>query len=119
MSDFDVVVIGSGAGGGVAAWKFAERGKKVLVLDRGRYYPPGWVGRDLLRNHRYSKYGHNTGPELEGNPRVFVEPDGREIPCDPHEGPYQNNAMAVGGGTRVYGAQAWRYHPLGFRVAST
>ncbi len=119
MSDFDVIVIGSGAGGGVAAWAFAEQGKRVLIIERGRYYPPGWVGRDLLRNHRYSRYGHNTGPELTGNPRVFLESNGTETRCEPHHGAYQNNAMAVGGGTRVYGAQAWRFHPLDFRMAST
>jgi choline dehydrogenase-like flavoprotein len=119
LSDFDVIVIGSGAGGGIAAWAFAERGKRVLVIDRGKYYPSGWVGRDLLRNHRYSRYGHNTGPELEGNCRVFVSPEGIETVCDPHHNAYQNNAMAVGGGTRVYGAQAWRFHPLDFQMAST
>jgi len=119
MNDFDVIVIGSGAGGGVAAWNFAERGNRVLVLDRGKIYPPGWTGRDLLRNHRFGVYGHNTGPELAGNPRVFVSPDGRESVAKPHEGGYNNNAMAVGGGTRVYGAQAWRFHPLDFRMAST
>ena len=119
MIDFDVIVIGSGAGGGVAAWKFAERGKRVLVLERGKMYPPGWTGRDHLRNHRFSRYGHNTGPELEGNPRVFVSPDGAEGVFRPNDGAYQNNAMAVGGGTRVYGAQAWRFHPLDFRMATT
>lgn len=119
MSDFDVIVIGSGAGGGVAAWSFAESGKRVLVIDRGKYYPPGWTGRDLLRNHRFSRYGHNTGPELEGNPRVFVSPSGKAGTYRPNDGEYQNNAMAVGGGTRVYGAQAWRFHPLDFRMAST
>ncbi|HTQ11515.1 MAG TPA: GMC family oxidoreductase N-terminal domain-containing protein, partial [Fimbriimonadaceae bacterium] len=119
MSDYDVIVVGCGAGGGIAAWSFAERGKRVLILERGRDYPPGWTGRDFLRNHRFSAYGHNTGPEIEGNPRVFVSPSGSVEVCAPHEGGYQNNAMAVGGGTRVYGAQAWRYHPLDFRMAST
>jgi len=119
MSDYDVIVIGSGAGGGVAAWSFAERGKRVLILERGRIYPPGWTGRDLLRNHRFSRYGHNTGPELTGNSRVVLSPNGQETLANPNDGDYQNNAMAVGGGTRVYGAQAWRFHPLDFRMAST
>jgi cholesterol oxidase len=38
---FDVVVVGSGFGGSVAAYRFAEAGRSVLVLERGRAYPPG------------------------------------------------------------------------------
>ncbi len=38
---FDVVVIGSGFGGSVSACRFAEADKSVLVLERGRPYPPG------------------------------------------------------------------------------
>jgi choline dehydrogenase-like flavoprotein len=37
-------------------------------------------------------------------------------PTDPR---WHNNAMTVGGGTRVYGAQAWRFCPEDFRMAST
>src|SRR5262249_45463639 len=62
--------------------------------------------------------GHNTGPELNGHPRVFVDPTGVERTVRPFEGDYQNNAMTVGGGTRVFGAQAWRFHPTDFRMAS-
>jgi cholesterol oxidase len=38
---FDVVVIGSGFGGSVTAYRLAEAGKRVLVLERGKAYPPG------------------------------------------------------------------------------
>jgi cholesterol oxidase len=38
---YDAVVIGSGFGGSVAAHRFAEEGRSVLVLERGRAYPPG------------------------------------------------------------------------------
>ena len=38
---FDAVVIGSGFGGAVTAARLAEAGWSVLVLERGRPYPPG------------------------------------------------------------------------------
>ena len=37
----------------------------------------------------------------------------------PHQPGYQNNAAVVGGGTLVYGGQAWRFLPEDFRMAST
>ena len=119
MKDFDVIVIGSGAGGGNAAWEFVQKGKRVLIVERGRDLSFEEIGRDHLRNHRYAKYGHNTGPDLAGNPRTYVRSNGRVDTVNPIQGEFNNNAMAVGGGTRVYGAQAWRFHPLDFRMAST
>jgi cholesterol oxidase len=38
---FDVVVIGSGFGASAAACRLAQAGRSVLVLERGRSYPPG------------------------------------------------------------------------------
>lgn len=36
-----MIVVGSGFGGSVAAYRFAKAGKSVLVLERGKEYPPG------------------------------------------------------------------------------
>jgi cholesterol oxidase len=40
MGSFDTIVIGSGFGGAVTACRLAERGAKVLVLERGRRWDP-------------------------------------------------------------------------------
>ncbi len=45
---FDVVVVGSGFGGSVTAYRLAEAGRRVLVLERGKAYPPGSFPRSPL-----------------------------------------------------------------------
>src|SRR5215217_5535858 len=118
MNDYDAIIVGSGAAGGIVACVMAEAGHRVLLLERGSALSFNDVGRDHLRNQRLSIYGHNAGPEITGNPRVFVDPHGSSRVVSPHELDYHNNAACVGGGTRVYGAQAWRFHPDDFRMAS-
>ncbi len=118
MKKYDAIIIGTGAAGGIVACVLAEAGKRVLLLEKGAALSFADVGRDHLRNQRLAIYGHNAGPELIGNPRVFVDPQGRSRLVKPHELDYHNNAACVGGGTRVYGAQAWRFHPDDFRMAS-
>src|SRR5678815_463360 len=118
MTKYDAIIIGTGAAGGIVAGVLAEAGKHVLLLERGPALSFSQVGRDHLRNQRLAIYGHNAGPELEGNPRVFVDLAGNERMVQPHEADYHNNAACVGGGTRVYGAQAWRFMPTDFRMAS-
>ena len=118
MKRYDAIIVGTGAAGGIVACVLAESGKSVLLLERGPALSFSDVGRDHLRNQRLAIYGHNAGPELIGNPRVFVDPQGQSRLVKPHELDYHNNAACVGGGTRVYGAQAWRFHPNDFRMAS-
>jgi len=36
---YDVIIIGTGAGGGTLAYKLAPSGKRILLLERGDYVP--------------------------------------------------------------------------------
>ena len=118
MSDYDAIITGAGAGRCIVAGILAEAGWRVLLLERGKLLSNAEIGRDHLRNQRLSLYGHNVGPDVVGNPRVFVDTSGRERVVAPNDGAYSNNAATVGGGTRVYGGQAWRFLPDDFRMAS-
>lgn len=118
-SSYDIVIVGAGAGGGVAARVLADAGARVLLVDRGRFLSYEEMSRDHTANHRLAVYGHNTGPEIEGNPRVYAAPDQPErVIRRPFETDWHNNAMTVGGGTRIYQGMAWRFHPDDFRMAS-
>jgi choline dehydrogenase-like flavoprotein len=118
MTRYDAIVIGAGAGGGVAAGVLAEAGKRVLLLEQGGHLPGSRAPHDHLRNQRFARYGHNAGPDPDGHPRVAVDLDGQARLVRPFETAYQNNAAVVGGGTRIYGGMAWRFLPDDFRMAS-
>ncbi len=55
-NDFDVIIIGSGAGGGTLARHLAPSGKKVLLLERGGWLPreiENWDADEVFVKNRY------------------------------------------------------------------
>jgi choline dehydrogenase-like flavoprotein len=115
---YDVIIVGAGAGGGVAAQVISASGARVLLLDRGRFLSWEAIGKDHLANQRLSAYGHNAGPEPDGNPRVLRDHGGERLIEHSYAPGWHNNAMTVGGGTRVYQGMAWRLQPADFALAT-
>lgn len=61
--DYDVIVVGCGLSGAVAAREFAEKGKKVLILERrnhigGNMYD--FVNKDGILVHKYGPHTFHT-----------------------------------------------------------
>lgn len=116
---YDAIVIGSGAGGGVAACALTEAGRTVLLVERGDFPENDFLARDHLRNARTDVgFDHRTLPSSADNPRTLLF-DGQTSTLAASDPRWGSNANTVGGGTRVYGAQAWRFMPEDFRMAST
>ncbi len=60
MSDFDSIIIGSGAGGLSAALCLARAGQKVAVIEK-HYVPGGWCHSFYINGHRFSPGVHYIG----------------------------------------------------------
>jgi choline dehydrogenase-like flavoprotein len=119
LKKVNAVIVGAGAGGGIVAKELAEAGFSVVLLERGKSYSAFDCRKDDLRNQRTSALGNAFGPDDARNPRVTVDAAGKTQIVRASEGPYNNNAACVGGGTFSYGAMAWRFLEKDFRMRST
>ncbi|MBK8004955.1 MAG: GMC family oxidoreductase [Gemmatimonadetes bacterium] len=91
LHHYDVIVIGSGAGGGTLVHRLAPTGKRILLLERGDYVPrepENWSTRAVNAEGRY-----NTKEEWR---------DRAGKPLHPHTNYW------VGGNTKFYGAALFR-----------
>jgi choline dehydrogenase-like flavoprotein len=53
---YDVIIIGSGPGGGTMAWRLAQTGKRILLLERGDYLPrerENWDAQSVFIDAKY------------------------------------------------------------------
>jgi choline dehydrogenase-like flavoprotein len=56
MSSYDVIIVGTGAGGGTLARYLAPSGKNILLLERGDWLPrepENWLAQDVFVDNRY------------------------------------------------------------------
>ena len=96
-SDYDFIIIGSGAGGGTLAYHLAPSGKKILLIERGPFVPrekENWNSLEVNARGRY-----NTK-------ELWRNADGTEL--HPHTNYY------VGGNTKFYGAALFRLREQDF-----
>ena len=94
---YDVVIIGTGAGGGTLGHRLASNGAKVLWLERGPFLPRE---RDNWRSEAVFVRGKYLAPE------VWYDRHGNDF--QPEVNYY------VGGNTKFYGAALFRLRPEDF-----
>jgi len=91
MTHYDIIIIGSGAGGGTLAYRLAPSGKRILIIERGDYLPrekDNWNPQAVNVDGKY-----NTK-------EVWRDRQGKEL--HPHTN------YCVGGNTKFYGAALFR-----------
>ena len=99
MSDgrYDVIIIGSGAGGGTLARHLAPSGKRILILERGGWLPrenENWDSKAVFVDNRYV-------PK-----ETWYDAKGKAFQPGIH--------YSVGGATKLYGAALYRLRPEDF-----
>ncbi len=96
-SHYDVIIIGTGAGGGTLAYHLAPSGKRILILERGTFLPrekENWSAKEVYQQERY----HTQEQWFDSNNKAFR--------------PGMN--YWVGGNTKVYGAALLRMRERDF-----
>jgi choline dehydrogenase-like flavoprotein len=102
MEQYDIIIIGSGAGGGTIANHLAPSGKRILILERGGYLPrekQNWDTRAVFVDNRYVSQD------------IWHDKDGKAFQPGVH--------YFVGGATKVFGAALFRLRQQDFRSHRT
>src|SRR6266511_4065100 len=96
-SHYDVIIIGTGAGGGTLAYHLAPSGKRILLLERGDYLrreKDNWDSNAVIHLSKYKAK------------ESWRDKDGHEF----HPGIH----YYVGGNTKFYGAALLRFRESDF-----
>ncbi|NES20154.1 MAG: GMC family oxidoreductase [Symploca sp. SIO3E6] len=96
---YDLIIVGTGAGGGTLAYKLAASGKKILILERGDFMPLEEQNRsnvDIFKRERYHA------------PEQWYDNAGEPF------WPQMN--YAIGGNTKIYGAALLRLREQDFEA---
>jgi choline dehydrogenase-like flavoprotein len=91
VDDYDVIIVGTGAGGGTLARHLAPSGQRILLLERGDWLPrepQNWLAQDVFVDNRYV------------SPDTWYDPSGTAFQPQIH--------YFVGGATKLYGAALYR-----------
>jgi choline dehydrogenase-like flavoprotein len=91
LDHYDVIIIGTGAGGGTLARHLAPSGKRILLLERGDWLlrePENWQAQDVFVDNRYV------------SPDTWYDEHGNAFQPQIH--------YFVGGATKLYGAALYR-----------
>src|SRR5262245_57934038 len=92
---FDIIIIGTGAGGGTMAYALAPTGARILLLERGDFVPQedeNWSPAAVWKDRRYRANGE-TWVDDTGLHREFQ--------------PYTH--YGVGGNTKFWGSALFRF----------
>lgn len=131
MNEYDAVIIGSGFGGAVTAYKLAMKGHRVCILERGPQwtgeYFPGSAEKDVYENvqeiisaSRLIKMGHSLGVREELRrliPRSLME-ELYEPPLWEYRWLKKMDVLTangVGGGSLIYANVLCRAHKEAFQ----
>ena len=111
---YDVLIIGSGASGGMVAYTLARKGVSCLMLDAG---PVVDYSRDRALKRVYElpyrgfgkpgQFPHVTQAN-EFNANLWADEKQNPYTCDPNDPYYWVRVRLVGGKTLLWGRASWR-----------
>src|SRR5215475_3460237 len=109
----DVVIVGLGAVGGVAALPLVRAGLDVIGLEAGAWLSPRDFAPDELRNNfrGWPQSAQKANGEIPTHRPNASAPHSPRLPIHPM-------MNAVGGTSLHYWAQSWRLNPWDFKVRS-